>query len=89
VQIVIAADAPIHHAHARDLGVGVAPEDRRRIFEAFERATTSTTQGFGLGLWIARQGIEALGGSLELESAAGEGSTFTLTLPRSPTPRGS
>jgi signal transduction histidine kinase len=89
VQIAIAADADVTRVRVVDQGIGVAPEDRRRIFEAFERATTSSTQGFGLGLWIARQGIEALGGSLEMESTVGEGSTFTLTLPRSPTPRGS
>ena len=82
VEIAIAADAAGARLRVVDRGIGVAPEDRRRIFEAFERAAGERTHGFGLGLWITRQAIEALGGTIELTSVVGEGSTFTVTLPR-------
>lgn len=73
--------------HARltvkDGGIGIAPEHRSRIFDRFERAVSERHYGgFGLGLWIARQIVEASGGVISVESAAGAGSTFTVLLPR-------
>jgi signal transduction histidine kinase len=63
----------------RDHGIGIAPEDQARIFEPFERAvSTRHYGGFGLGLWIVRQIIESMGGSIRVESVPGEGSTFTV-----------
>jgi PAS domain S-box-containing protein len=65
----------------RDHGIGIAPEDQARIFEPFERAvSTRHYGGFGLGLWIVRQIIESMGGSIRVESVPGEGSTFTVEL---------
>jgi PAS domain S-box-containing protein len=65
-----------------DHGIGIAPDDQVRIFEKFERAASSRHYGgLGLGLWIARQIVETSGGALRVSSAAGEGSTFTVTLP--------
>jgi signal transduction histidine kinase len=66
----------------RDRGGGIAREDQRRIFERFERASDSgATWGLGLGLWIARQAAESHGGTIAVESAVGEGATFTVELP--------
>ena len=65
-----------------DHGIGIALDDQVRIFEKFERAASSRYYGgLGLGLWIARQIVEASGGALRVSSTAGEGSTFTVVLP--------
>ncbi|HVY61792.1 MAG TPA: ATP-binding protein, partial [Planctomycetota bacterium] len=69
----------------RDQGIGVSPEDQARIFERFERAVSLRHYGgFGLGLWIVRQIVDAMGGTVTLASVQGEGSTFTVELPREP-----
>ncbi|NMO22281.1 AAA family ATPase [Pyxidicoccus fallax] len=68
----------------RDNGIGIAEEDRERIFERFERAVSVRHYGgFGLGLWIVREIVQALGGTITVDSTPGHGSTFTVTLPRS------
>jgi PAS domain S-box-containing protein len=65
-----------------DHGIGIAPDHQARIFERFERAVPARHYGgFGLGLWIVRRIVEALGGQITVASAAGEGSTFTVELP--------
>ena len=67
----------------RDRGIGIAPKDRERIFERFERVVPSRQYGgFGLGLWIVRQLVEAHGGTIRVESQPSLGSTFTVQLPR-------
>ncbi|MFP2909547.1 CHASE domain-containing protein [Pyxidicoccus sp. 3LFB2] len=66
----------------RDRGIGIAPEDARRIFGRFERAVSSRNYGgLGLGLFITRQLVEALGGTISVESIPGQGSTFIVRLP--------
>jgi signal transduction histidine kinase len=66
----------------RDRGPGVAPEHRKLIFEKFGRATGGAAKpGTGLGLFIARSIAEAHGGSVTVDSAAGGGAEFLLTLP--------
>jgi len=66
-----------------DHGIGIAPEAQRRIFHKFERAVpVEHYGGFGLGLWVVRQIIEAHGGEIQIDSRLGEGSTFTIELPR-------
>ncbi|WP_225410175.1 protein kinase domain-containing protein [Stigmatella hybrida] len=69
----------------RDEGIGIAPEDAHRIFERFERAVSVRHYGgFGIGLWLVREIVQALGGRVEVRSVPGEGATFTVTLPRRP-----
>ena len=67
----------------RDHGIGIPAEHQARIFERFERAVSDRHYGgLGLGLWIVRQIVDAFGGTIAVESKAGEGSTFTVLLPR-------
>jgi signal transduction histidine kinase/Na+/proline symporter len=69
----------------RDHGPGIAPDDRARIFEPFERAVSyRRASGFGLGLYIVRRIVEAHGGAVRVESATGDGSTFIVDLPLEP-----
>jgi two-component system OmpR family sensor kinase len=66
----------------RDDGRGIAAEDQERIFGKFGVATNSQRgSGTGLGLWIVRKLLDALGGQLALTSAPGEGSAFSVRLP--------
>jgi signal transduction histidine kinase len=65
-----------------DQGVGIAPDDRARVFEQFVRVgDRMRTPGLGLGLYITKQLVEAHGGTISVESTLGEGSTFTVALP--------
>jgi len=65
-----------------DQGEGIASADREKIFDEFvQLGKTQLTEGTGLGLPISRRLAEMLQGTLEIESEAGEGSTFRLTLP--------
>jgi signal transduction histidine kinase len=68
-----------------DAGIGIAPTDHERIFERFERgAHSSGYGGFGLGLFIVREIVTALGGSVIVESAPERGARFTVVLPTKP-----
>jgi heavy metal sensor kinase len=67
-----------------DTGIGLAPEEQERIFQRFYRAPTAVSrdvEGSGLGLCIAHSIVEAHGGSIQVESAEGHGSVFTVRLP--------
>jgi signal transduction histidine kinase len=71
--------------HVRDTGVGIEPEQLGSIFEPFvqvEPAFTRTNEGAGLGLAISRELTRGMGGELVVASTPGEGSTFTVELPR-------
>jgi signal transduction histidine kinase len=67
----------------RDNGVGIDPEQTRRIFAMFSRAS-GTTDGTGIGLAVCRRVVEAHGGRIWVEPAEGGGSAFRFTLPAAP-----
>jgi signal transduction histidine kinase len=74
----------------RDRGIGIPAADQERIFRRFERAVDPQHdsgrqyRGLGLGLWISSELVKAFGGRISVQSTPGEGSTFTVELPRSP-----
>jgi PAS domain S-box-containing protein len=73
----------------RDSGIGMTEEQMGRLFEAFSQAEASTAAkygGTGLGLAISRRFCRMLGGDIELASVPGEGTTFTVRLPRTVSP---
>jgi signal transduction histidine kinase len=64
-----------------DNGIGIAPKDRERIFLMFERVSRAMDyEGTGMGLAIARKAVERMGGSIGVESVAGQGSKFWIQL---------
>jgi PAS domain S-box-containing protein len=90
--IHVSLDADVGRARllVKDEGIGIAPEHLSRIFERFERAVSERHYGgLGLGLYITRTIVEALGGNIQVESTPGLGATFTVVLPRKPAAHGS
>ncbi|MBI2894030.1 MAG: PAS domain-containing sensor histidine kinase [Deltaproteobacteria bacterium] len=85
IEVSVEVEADFARLTVRDRGIGIAPEDRARVFGRFERlVSTRHYGGLGLGLWIARQIVEAHGGSIQVSGEAGAGSTFVVELPREP-----
>jgi signal transduction histidine kinase len=82
VEVQLGRVGPHLRLEVVDHGMGVRPEDRERIFGRFERAVSVRRfGGFGLGLWVSRQVVEAHGGSIEVTDTPGGGATFTVLLP--------
>ena len=66
----------------RDQGIGISAADQARIFSPFERAVSRQQQpGFGLGLWVVGRLATAMGGTVQVSSDLGQGSTFSVRLP--------
>lgn len=87
VEISAWGDGDRAHLQVRDHGIGIAPQDQARIFQRFERGVSQRRYGgLGLGLWIVRQLAEAMGGSVRVQSALGQGATFTVEVLRAPPP---
>lgn len=69
--------------NVRDQGIGISAADQARIFSPFERAVSRQQQpGFGLGLWVVGRLATAMGGTVQVSSDLGQGSTFSVRLPR-------
>ncbi len=84
IRIVISKRGDFAHVAVIDNGFGISPEDQARLFTRFYRVDNSMTRevgGTGLGLSIVKQLIELQGGQIGVESALGEGSTFSFTVP--------
>ena len=68
-----------------DTGIGIAPEDQERVFQKFVRAGVPVREwrrGVGIGLHLAKELAQLLGGSLTVQSTPGVGSTFSVSIPR-------
>jgi signal transduction histidine kinase len=87
VRIRVACDDNEVRVSVRDSGLGISEADQVHLFSAFHRSSNPealSIPGTGLGLAISRRIVESHGGRIEVESVVGEGSTFTLALPRAP-----
>lgn len=82
VEVTVSAEDGHALLQVEDHGIGIAKDAQARIFERFERAVSSSHYGgFGLGLWIVRQIVDSLGGSIDVTSTLGVGTTFRVHLP--------
>ena len=82
IVVSLARDGPAARLRVRDHGVGISPADQARVFARFERAVAQSRHGgFGIGLWLIGRLVEAMGGTISVESRVGEGSSFTVVLP--------
>ena len=83
-RIEVTAEEKIGFAVIRvtDNGRGIDPADRERVFELFRRAGAQDRPGEGIGLAHVRALVRRLGGTIRLDSEPGEGSTFTVILPK-------
>ena len=90
IRVSCRVDEETVHIDVHDTGRGIRAELLDTIFEPFlqgERSLTRTAEGTGLGLSISRQLARAMGGDVRVKSIPGDGSTFTLLLPRHQPPR--
>jgi signal transduction histidine kinase len=83
IEITVSSDGADFRVMVRDHGVGMSAQAQERIFEPFERAIAyGTKAGFGVGLWVVRQLVDAMGGTIGVDSTPDVGTTFTVTLPQ-------
>jgi PAS domain S-box-containing protein len=83
VRVVVQVNNEIAYLTVEDQGVGIEPEDQKRIFQRFERAAaTESITGLGLGLYIVKEIVTMHGGNIWVESEPGKGSRFKVELPR-------
>ena len=87
IVVALSADDRKIQVAVTDQGTGIPESQLANVFDRFHQVDASTTRavgGFGIGLSLARHFVEAHGGTIEVRSAEGEGSTFTITVPRVP-----
>jgi PAS domain S-box-containing protein len=85
IEVAVSQEADRAVLTVRDHGEGIADADRERIFKRYERVgSTANVGGLGLGLFITRQIADAHGGSVQVESAPGQGAAFTIRVPLRP-----
>jgi signal transduction histidine kinase len=83
VEVRVEGTPAVARLQVCDEGIGIPEESQERIFGRFERAASGRNYGgLGLGLWLTRQLVEAMQGCVSVQSRPGEGSTFTVELPR-------
>ena len=87
IEVAVRRNGRRHVLSVSDQGPGIPRRERQRIFESFYRiespsgSLTKRPKGSGLGLYLVQRNVNGLGGSVELESEEGRGSTFTISLP--------
>lgn len=81
IKIVSTQDEKSYTVSVQDSGVGMSEEQQKGLFQKYHQVDPEKP-GYGLGLFISRQLVEAHGGQLAVVSAPGQGSTFTVTLPK-------
>ena len=85
IEVALSAEPTRAHLAVSDNGQGISPEARMHLFELYYRAGDESSRsvgGTGLGLYIVKVLVEAHGGSVSVNSARGQGTTFTVSLPR-------
>ena len=82
IEVSVKQEGAFAVLRVKDHGIGISQEDQARLFNRFERAVSITSfGGLGLGLYISRQIATAHGGTIEVQSEIGNGTTFTVKLP--------
>ncbi len=86
LEVTLEGTADRARLYVRDRGIGIAESDRARIFQRFERAVSPRQYGgYGIGLWLVQTIVEAMGGTVRVDSELGRGSTFSVEVPTTPT----
>ncbi|HEY0095550.1 MAG TPA: HAMP domain-containing sensor histidine kinase, partial [Archangium sp.] len=90
VEVALSTSGARVFLRVRDEGIGIETAAQERIFERFERAVSDRHYGgLGMGLWITREIVTAMGGTIHVESAPEQGATFIVELPRTREPSAS
>lgn len=85
IEISVETDGETVRLSVMDHGIGIDEDRQKRLFTRFERGVSGATYGgFGLGLWISRELVEAMHGTISVESRLGAGSTFSVAVPIRP-----
>lgn len=87
IEIALEIDSEYFYIEIRDTGIGIGPDEQRRIFDEFYQIANPSrdrSHGMGLGLSIVKRITDLLGIALDFESKPGEGSTFTISMPHVP-----